>query len=93
MSDANTNLAETPTETDVVDRVHAFPAHVLRMRDPETLLRLARAAAPDPAAFEGVDPFFWPAEISSTTLDSYGTHMTRATLKNFAEDLNAGVSF
>lgn len=40
------------------------------------------------------EPFFWPAEISSTRLDSYDTIMDPATtLQNYAEDLIAGVSF
>jgi len=36
---------------------------------------------------------FIPAEISSTRLDAYFTHMTLGTLKNFANQANEGISF
>ena len=38
------------------------------------------------------DAFFFEAEISSTTLDSYFTHMADSTLRNFARDAAVGVS-
>lgn len=41
---------------------------------------------------EDETPFFFPAEISSTRLDAYFTHMMESTLRNFAEDAAAGVS-
>lgn len=37
--------------------------------------------------------FFWRAEISNTLLDSHFTHMNEKTLRNYAEDSEAGVSF
>lgn len=60
---------------------------------PEQLAALARERAPDPAVFDAATPFFWPAEISSTRLDSYFGHMAEDTLKNFAADAQAGVAF
>lgn len=38
------------------------------------------------------DAFFFEAEISSTTLDSYFTHMADSTLRNFARGAAEGVS-
>jgi len=37
--------------------------------------------------------FFFPAEISSTRLDAYYTHMALNTLQNFAKESEEGVSF
>lgn len=37
--------------------------------------------------------FVWSTEISSNRLDSYFTHMAESTLKNFAADTKAGVTF
>lgn len=59
---------------------------------PAELLQLAKGRALDPSAFEGISPFFWPAEISSTRLDAYYGHMAEDTLRNFAADAAAGVS-
>lgn len=60
---------------------------------PAELLALARERAPDPAVFDETTPFFWPAEISSTRLDSYFGHMAEDTLRNFAADAAGGVAF
>ncbi|MCO5181111.1 MAG: hypothetical protein M9896_13810 [Candidatus Promineofilum sp.] len=38
------------------------------------------------------DRFYFTAEISSTSLDSYFTHMDPSTLRNFARDAATGVS-
>lgn len=48
-----------------------------------------RAGATD--APEGA--VIWSAEISSDRLDAYFTHMSESTLRNFAEDASAGVTF
>jgi hypothetical protein len=40
-----------------------------------------------------ITPFFWQAEISNNRLDFYFGRMGESTLKNFAADLVAGVSF
>lgn len=39
------------------------------------------------------EPFIWRAEISSDRLDAYFTHMNERTLRNFAADAIAGVTF
>lgn len=39
------------------------------------------------------EPFVWRAEISSDRLDAYYTHMNERTLRNFATDAAAGVTF
>lgn len=39
------------------------------------------------------EPFVWRAEISSDRLDAYYTHMSERTLRNFAADAAAGVTF
>lgn len=59
---------------------------------PAELLALAQGRAPDPAAFDGVQPFFWPSEISNGNLDAYYGRMHESTLRNFAADAAAGVS-
>lgn len=47
-----------------------------------------------PALVDGVDnPFTWSAEISSNRLDAYFTRMAESTLRNFAQDAAAGVTF
>lgn len=40
-----------------------------------------------------IEPFVWQAEISSDRLDAYFTHMNERTLRNFAGDAAAGVTF
>ena len=48
----------------------------------------------DPEILTDHQPFFWGAEISSTRIDTYDTRMdAETTLKNYAEDLIAGVAF
>lgn len=37
--------------------------------------------------------FFWDAEISNDLIDSYFTHMSEKTLRNYAEDAERGVAF
>lgn len=63
-----------------------FPAHIL-IRDTGELSGLIGAIPGD------IEPFFWAAEISSDRLDAYYTHMAESTLRNFANDAAAGVSF
>jgi hypothetical protein len=69
-----------------IDQVGAFPARVFRRELPAELTR--QIALPD-----SVTPFVFSAEISSDRLDAYFTHMAESTLKNFAADASAGVSF
>ena len=80
--------------------VHAFPARILLAErsitlgtDDTALLALARERAPDPTVFDVSPPFFWPAEISNSRLDSYFSRMQPSSLKNYAQDADAGVSF
>jgi hypothetical protein len=76
-----------------------FPARLVL--EPEArataaqLLSTAKAKALDPTVFddERFIPFFWTAEISSNRLDAYFTRMAPSSLKNYAEDAKAGVSF
>src|SRR3990172_3285956 len=68
------------------DQIGAFPARVLRRDLPAELTR-------DLAMPAGVEPFVFSAEISSDRLDTYFTHMAESSLKNFAADASAGVSF
>ena len=68
------------------DNIGEFPARVLRRDLPAELTR-------DLAMPAGVEPFVFSAEISSDRLDAYFTHMAESTLKNFAADASAGVSF
>lgn len=49
--------------------------------------------AVDEAALDGEEPFFWSAEISNNRLDSHYTTMAISSLKNYADDAQAGVSF
>ncbi|MGA7617242.1 MAG: hypothetical protein WBX15_18920 [Thermoanaerobaculia bacterium] len=58
------------------------------------LLDLVKARhALDPAILEEHPPYFWRAEISNDQLDSHFTHMSRATLSNYAADAQKGVAF
>jgi hypothetical protein len=67
-----------------------FPARIITRFTPiEELILLLGDIELD----EGIEPFFWPAEISSDRLDTYFTHMSERTLRNYAADAQAGVSF
>jgi len=59
----------------------------------DELLQLARARSLDPTIFDQTAPFFWPGEVSSDRWDSFDTRMGASTLKNYASELQAGVSF
>lgn len=62
---------------------------------PEALKEIMRGRIPDPSILneEGMEPFFWSAEISNDRLDSYFTHMDITSLTNYAADATSGVSF
>ncbi len=76
-----------------------FPARLILEADtratPAQLLAAAKGKALDPTVFddERFTPFFWTAEISSNRLDAYSTRMAPSSLKNYAEDAKAGISF
>lgn len=59
----------------------------------DKLLNRAKERASDPSIFDEVDPFFWRAQLSNSNLDSYYTRMTEKTLRNFAKDAEAGISY
>lgn len=81
-------------ETERVVHAHAARAAAVRGERAEALLQMAREqSAYDPAVFDEADPFFWRAEISSSRLDAYYTHMAASTLSNFARAAAEGVSF
>lgn len=80
------------------DQVFAHPARVIYQQNPadaERWLEIVRATrANDPTVFDERPPFFWPAEISSQRLDAYYSRMDgETTLRNFVDDIGAGVSF
>lgn len=71
-------------------------ASTLRVRpgaDTEALMTLVRANAADPTIFDESPPYFWSVEGSNTREDAYSTLMHSSTLKNFADEATAGVSF
>lgn len=70
------------------------PAAIIRRAmSAEELMKLAVGRAPDPKAFEEFPPLFFPAEATNNRLDSYFTRMAQSSLKNYAAEAAAGVSF
>jgi len=65
-----------------------YPARILLPENPQEIVSTLELDLED-----GVTPFLWEAEISSTRLDAYYTHMDKSSLQNFAADAQAGVSF
>lgn len=51
----------------------------------------ARALSDD--AFDGVDPFLFESITSNNSVDFYGTRMHETSLRNYADDLVAGIAF
>lgn len=83
-------MRETETETGVF----AHPAAVVLRANQSEMLSAAlshRALTED--FVRKYTPFFFSAEISNTRLDSHYTRMGVSSLKNYAEDAQAGVSF
>jgi hypothetical protein len=77
-----------------VNEVLSFPAAVIRTATQDELRALAiEREVIDDAYVQKYKPYFWPAEASSTRLDSHGTRMAVSTLKNYAAEAEAGVSF
>jgi hypothetical protein len=89
------------TRLNVKEQIFGFSADITlknfteeqRAQTAVALIALARATAPLPSVFDTHPPFFWPALISNNKVDSYYTRMHPTSLKNYAEDANAGVSF
>lgn len=69
-------------------QIQTAPARIVYRATPAELLTAIRAELG-----EGIEPFIFPAEISSNRLDAYYGHMGESTLRNFAADAQAGVSF
>ena len=71
---------------ELVDLVAVMPARV----------RMANGRVVEPAGERAIDAgeevFTFEAEISSTALDAYFTHMDSSTLRNFARDATTGVA-
>jgi len=88
-------MPETPhTEHDA--QAGVFPVRLLLPQERATVENMTKKAverAPDAAMFDSHSPVFWTVEASNTKLDSYSTHMDVSTLKNYAADAEAGVSF
>jgi len=81
---------------DVQTQLFTHPARVLTAGplDSERLLALVREQhAFDASVLDERTPFFWPAEISSNRLDAYYTRMAPSSLRNYAAEAAAGVSF
>jgi len=76
-----------------------FPARLIlpveERATPVRLLASAKDKALDPTVFddERFTPSFRTAEISSNRLDVYSTRMASSSLKNYAVDAKAGISF
>jgi hypothetical protein len=99
---AKANQAEKATDAEERGGYMAFPIGVLRLEEraalpdrvpDEDLLKLARKRAYDPAIFDEAPPLFFPIASSTNKLDSYYTRMRRSSLENFAQDMEAGISF
>lgn len=74
--------------------IFPHPARVTSRATDEQLVKLAKKSrAFDDKVFEDHPPFFWAAEISSDRLDAWFTRMSPSSLKNYAKDAAAGVSF
>lgn len=76
--------------------VFPYPARVLTLAagDVERLTALVRERhALDPTILDERSPFFWSAEISNNRIDAYFTRMAPSSLRNYAADAEAGVSF
>jgi len=77
---------------ETADRVYEFPSAVIRRPAELRALALEREVF-DEAGIEKYGPYFFSAEISNNRLDSHFTRMAQSTLRNFAAEAQAGVSF
>ncbi len=75
--------------------VFGYPARVrAQLASSEDMLDLARTKhALDATIFDEYAPFFWDALISHNQVDAYFTRMAPSSLRNYAQDAEAGVSF
>lgn len=92
-------LEETERDASELDRskVQARKALILtravQIASDAALLEIAKERAPDPSIFDTRAPYFWRAEISNNSLDAYFSRMMKSSLKNYAADSDAGISF
>lgn len=86
-------MSAPPALDGPTDDVTAYPARIERANNTEMLALAKDNHAFDAAIFDEQEPFFWRALISSDRLDSYHTSMKPSSLKNYAADAEAGVSF
>ncbi len=70
-----------------------YPAAVVLRSQDELRAQAVERRAIDQAAIEGEEPYFFSAEISNNKLDSHYTRMAQSSLKNYAAEADAGVSF
>lgn len=73
--------------------IGAFPAQVRTLASQAALTAALEARVMDPAILTERTPFFWQATISTNAIDSYSTRMGEDSLRNYAEDAQAGVAF
>jgi hypothetical protein len=79
--------------TDYDSLILSHPAAVILRSQVEARAQAIERRALDESALEGETPFFWSAEISNGRLDSHYTRMDVSSLRNYAQDAEAGVSF
>ena len=83
--------------TDKLDfskRVFTFPAQIVRTTPQEELRRLAvERRVFSEEDIQKYNPYFWPATISNNRFDSHSTRMDVSSLRNYAAEAEAGVSF
>lgn len=74
-----------------------FPAHVRAVGDAQRIATLTQILRNervlDPSILEEHPPYFFRGEISSTRLDAHFTHMLLSSLRNYAREAAAGISF
>lgn len=86
-----------PNSLDISSLTLSHPARVQRIdvqaRQSELLTIVKESHALEPSIFDENPPFFWRAQISNSNLDAYFTRMSESTLRNYADDAQAGVAF
>ncbi len=93
-SRAGADVAAPPEEADQNAQLVQPIATAGLLRSAEEMIAEVRRRAHDPSVFDDArTPFPWGAEISSDRIDAYFTFMDESTLRNFAADAEAGVSF
>lgn len=79
--------------TDQPALVYSMRARTTGLPSTEEMLATISQRVPDPSIFEQYPPVFMRATASNRNLDAYFTRMAESTLRNFADDASAGVSF